>query len=183
MTITKISFVGMLFALACSTATADLFPMGDPMEGGSWGQRFGYRGSELIDRLAVKIGAGGPFEANVLREFFPTSLGWSSVFEWGDPHPTIAGASGTATQNLSLEVWFVPDIPEAVTIEFNTYSPGENLPLERFRAVYDGSAWFVGSGDWYAPWDEIIHVPAPGAALLGAMGLGLVAWARRRLAR
>jgi hypothetical protein len=186
-----LSSVAALLLLTAGSAFADLIAIGDPVEGGSWAQRWQESGVGNFDALAVQMmTTGDSFEHNTARasfSSFSSGSGWSLLFE-NTPqtplpqYPTIASASGPA---VTLLQW---DLQYSGSKSGNPFS----FDIVSFRGddIVDAAhiSW-NGAGAWtitpYAPsegWNPSREaIPAPAALVLGAIGLGLAGWIKRRV--
>lgn len=185
-----------LVPLACAVALAavvvtpitqgGIVPVGDPIPGHSWGQRFVYDtgGAGPVNVLAVRIVAGGPFESPTLRDF--DVPGWRLLRESGGTTPNFAVGAGPTNpvDRLSFEIWFESEPEDPVSFVFAAWRPGEVRSLEAFRLSWAGKlqtswdcVWVVDEED---PFDNPL-IPAPAAVVLGGLGLGVVGWFKRRL--
>lgn len=155
----------LLFSV--TAATAGLVPIGDPFQGHSWGQTFQVSEGVAFDSLVVQMTSPGDyFESATFRNF---SLdGWQTVYE-RDDQPTLAVAEGPGTDGLNTDIMFTGDPDNPVDFNFNTYDG--STPVESYQVGWNGYDWQVTLGD----------VPAPGAVVLGVIGLGLIGWAKRRI--
>jgi len=173
----KISTIGVLILAVSGPVLANPTMIGGPYIGNSW---------------SITATAPGPYDLWAVR----ISPGYEAVeqFEVGGPALTTATAGwSTVLETPSL----VSIAGPAGSIHLNIFFAGETLPdkLEIDHALFKGSTkviethWTLTNGvllqgDWHysTTWNptraEVI--PAPGAILLGSIGIGLVGYLRRR---
>ena len=125
---------------------------------------------------------------------------WTDVWYVGDTDPT--GAPETLMQNyhglvnggLAFKIDNIglntPLVYESITVD-NIFEPGETwaFVIQDYTNLLGLSPALMGSPGVgiFSPGDKIssgsiIAIPAPGAILLGSIGVGLVGWLRRRKA-
>jgi hypothetical protein len=97
-------------------ALADLAPIGDPLEGGSWGQRFNESNVGDFDFMAVRMSSDHKFEQPTFRNF---SSGVWSVAE--NSSMTLANAAGPTVTSLNFDLWFEPAKSEPLAFDFVSF--------------------------------------------------------------
>jgi len=165
----------LLLGLSCSAAWADLSPVGDPQDVGSWGQRFEESGVGNFDLMAIRMTSPAPdeFEQPAFRNF--TDGTWHTLLNG----TTLASATGSSLDWLRFDIVFAPAQSEPLAFDFMAYRG--DTKLEYAHAVWNGGGWTITAGAPSSAPDRATVVPVPAALLLGAIGLGLAGWIKRRV--
>jgi len=160
-------------------ATPTFGPVGDPIVGLSWKQWWAGLPGET-DLIAHRLAsAGDTFESPGYSSF--TQPGWHMVLDT----PTLVSASGPPVTTIGFYVHF-PGNPG----DYNVADPlivdgalfrGDTL-IYTTRNTWNGSSWsYQPNAEYWTPTRADV-IPAPGAILLGGIGVALVGWLRRRRA-
>ncbi len=107
------------------------------------------------------------------------SLGWDGTIQIDLALPASMVGIGVANSMGGFETLSVYDSTGSL-LESHQLIPGSNIYPVITRGAYDISRLVI-SGDCFAIDDlQFNAIPAPGAILLGSIGVGLVGWLRRR---
>jgi hypothetical protein len=177
--------------LSATTAVADFVAIAgasDPGEG-SWAQRFRLDdidpigGFNNFDLVAVHASEGRSFTHPTHRLFSPNT--WNTTYEVGDPiiQATAQAPALTSVTSLEWDIAFAGDPNHPLS--FNIVAFYDEAPVYgAYTMHWSGSGWSDPIGaEWPVNYEDVVPppVPTPGAAFLGALGLGLVGWVKRRL--
>jgi hypothetical protein len=159
--------MGVVLLLAANAAFADLTPVGDPMDIGSWAQGFNETGVGSFDFVATRMVSPGDTFEKLGYSGLPT--GWSASYS-----PSLVTATGSAKSNMTWTIKFSGPKSGQLAFQFVAFS-GETL-REAVLASWSGSAWTFTVLD-VAPDDptffrDAFVTPLPAAAILGMLGLG-----------
>ncbi len=161
--------------------------------GDSWHQRFEYRAAPGETFETIWLIALDCVEAPYMDAFAPSGEDWSSqltqksILSWLPPLDVVE-ATGNALTTLEFDVHFRDEPDYSVLLFLLTDPVGE--PVQEYEGYYGGtflpgSGWsFRNNGASEDAFESIAAsvIPAPGAAMLVFLGIGLVGWAKRRLA-
>ena len=173
----RLSILSVAFlVMVAASVHADLTTVGSLSRpsGSYWEQRFDSGGIDTFDFIAIVRTGGSSFETPGFDDFPDSS--WSAVSS-----PSLANAWGDPADPLDFDILFTANPPAA----FNLYVWSGQLFVEGASVAYIGGEWTIHSlafSDENPPpyRNEYTIVPAPAAALLGVIGLGLVGWLARR---
>lgn len=170
----------ILLVTACPLAMAELVPVGDPAGGGSWEQRFLEMSEVPVDLLGVRmVSVGDTFKSPAYYDFSDTS--WSVALDGA----VIASAWGSDLDTLEWTLHFEGSVDEPLVFDYYAFVDGELVSSARCSWAEGAAAalmWYVdpdGADPSGADDDFYTPIPAPGAALLGAIGLMCLRWVRR----
>jgi len=176
----RILSIGVLVLAVTGPVLANPTMIGGPYIGDSWSITAGAPGP--YDLWAVRISPG--YEAVETFQVGPalstTATGWSMVLDT----PLLASIAGPAGW-ISLNMYFAGSAPPALLEIDHALFNGQTKVIETHWVLVDGSIYNQGgSWDYSNSWNPTRAdvIPAPGAILLGSIGVGLVGWLRRRKA-
>jgi hypothetical protein len=173
-----IMYASIIILLAVNGAFADLTPIGEPVEVGSWTQRFQedglYDGVHYdFDLLAVRVVSGPSLENPGLINF---SVGtWDLVYE--NPAGTLASAGGSTVGYLQWDFVFSGTTAQPFQLDYAVFAGGT---LVGTCGIQWGPGWSYPSTSWTPTQAEVVPVPA--AVLLGMLGLGVAGIKLRKYA-
>ena len=168
-------------AFVAAPALADLVPIGEPVEGGSWEQRF-YEDLGTYNMVAVKmITSLDSFEHTLIKASLSNfdNTGWSLLYENGPKYPTIASAQGPLAGNGPIQGWLYFDIQFAgsksgnpLTFEFASYK--NSVLNSAATCTWTPGSWAIINYGASPPSSFSLKyyevVPVPAAVLLGILG-------------
>ena len=147
---------------------------GQPVEGNSWSISVDAGGLPPFDLVGAKISsAGDTFESPGARNL--SEPGWTLVYDL----PTLLSATGPPTSDISAVLYFANDADKDVILDF-AFLSGENLIYTSRSVLVNGQVVAGERNSQYWTPTRAALIPAPGAILLGSIGVGLVSWLRRR---
>ena len=173
-------------------AQADPVPIGDPMDGNSWGQEFAEDLVVSLDFMGVHmVSAGDSFESAVFRNFGGSDYGggWSDSLAGGAmpqfgvaTGPTIAASGGLSA--FTFEIWFdglSSDWSNGLRTDplvFDFVAYNGDVRVDGARASFNGSGWSftaLPSDSWdREDYESVIPLPSvAGLSGLGLIGIGL----------
>jgi len=157
-----------LILLMVNGALANLTPIGDPGEGGSWTQRFQedgwYGGTHYnFDLFAVRVVSGPPLLDPGLANF--SDGGWHLVYE--NAAHTLASAGGTSVGYLQWDFRFSGAQSQAFLLDYAAFSGETVVGTSGIR--WSAPGWSYPSTSWRPTRAEVVPVPA--AVLIGMLGL------------
>ena len=158
-----------------TSASANMTAIGPPVVGTSWSQNFFCSLGTPFDLIGARvISAGDQFQTPGAWDSFSVS-GWNLVLDG----PTLASFSGPGVTFLAYKANFAGDMSDPLTLEGVVFSG--NTMIYKTTGYWDGAGpWTFtpGTSTWSPTRADLI--PAPGAILLGSIGVGLVGWLKRR---
>ena len=166
-----------IMAILCVTSSAPAnitITLGDPVSGGSWYLPVNASGLPPFDLVGAKIAsAEDTYESPGARNF--SLAGWAIMLD----EPTLVSFSGPSTSSLSWRLYFANDADKDVTLDFVVFSGQNSIWTSRYIIVDGQRVGYEPRSQYWTPTRADI-IPAPGAILLSAIGVGLVGWLRRR---
>jgi hypothetical protein len=163
----------VILLFGVSAACAGLVPVGDPFEGGSWGQRW-VADIGTYDHFQLLMDSPYSFE-------MPTGIGNFSLVGWTQTYDSgqLLIADGPLSgPNVQFDTYFQGSYDQ-LTFHFQAWNG--QLLVDSADVHWTGGGWQITASTWNSGRMDAPVIPAPGAALLGAIGLGLVGWVKRRL--
>lgn len=183
--IRKALLVALLSLLWVGSADA-IIDFGDPIESGSWGQRFyGDVGNDRYEFFRVDWISGSFFSTSGLHGRESVMHNFTHDWSAGWSHATSASAYGptpTDGNDVYFDIYFEDPKSNPTSFYFHAYDASDNI-VDEATASWSGSSWsFISSADWHPPQPRMDPIPEPTTLLL--LGLGMVSmFAVRRIRR
>lgn len=187
-----VGLIGTLAGTGSATANLDIRAIDLPMMGGSWYQDFRVSADSSFTQLGVSLAkpdtsayfglVNSPYAA---MDFTFGTPGWAQTF-FG-PFPTDTGSmaiaeatNGSGVYDLLWRAHFADPLAQAFTMTVFAFDDITTTTLfDSATASWDGSDWSYDAVPGMS-WEEFqgavaTSIPVPASALLGVLGLGLVA--------
>ena len=158
---------------------------GEMVDGGSWAVPLSLLNLPGVDFIAVRVTEGDVFSDPAFTDF--TLGGWSQTGISGD-HLLAAAEGPPIGSPFSFSLHFAgvaPTADNAVMIDIAAFSGGTLVGSAHgawtaSHLFFTTGAFTFADGDWDGDTSNL-GVPAPGAGLLGIVGLAALSFVRRRV--
>jgi len=164
---------GVVFLPTLSTATP--LPIGDPILGDSWAQRFEESGVGNFSSMeAFMTSIGDAFEAPGFLNF--NSAGWNGSLVRSD----YIKATGSTLNWMQFDIKFTGASSDPLTFDFLAWDGG--ILREAAHASWNGSGWSfeVFTSSYNDTHYNRAVVPEPGILILLGISMASVAFARKK---